>query len=123
MGRAPASAPKIRTPNPIALTCELRQSVAMPNHLTMSSIRKEIDRIDESLVKLLAERQRWVEKAIDVKHRDGFPARDQARIDKVVDNARILARAHRLDPALAEAIWTEMVEWFVAHEERTLDRR
>lgn len=95
----------------------------MANHLTMSAIRKEIDRIDESLVKLLAERQRWVEKAIDVKHRDGFPARDQARIDKVVDNARILARAHKLDPALAETIWTEMVEWFVAHEERTLDRR
>jgi hypothetical protein len=24
---------------------------------------------------------------------------------------------------LAESIWTEMVEWFVAHEERTLDMK
>jgi len=55
------------------------------DHHTMSSIRKEID-----------------------------------RIDRVVDNARILARAHHVDPALAEALWTEMVEWFVGHEERAL---
>ncbi len=91
-------------------------------HHTMASIRSEIDRIDEALIKLLAERQRWVEKAIDVKRRDGLPARDQARIDKVVDRARILARAHKLDPALAETLWTEMVEWFVGHEEQALDR-
>jgi isochorismate pyruvate lyase len=91
-------------------------------HLTMSAIRKEIDRIDEGLIKLLAERQRWVEKAILVKKRDGIPARVPERIDKVVDNARVLARAHHLDPALAEALWTEMVEWFVGHEERALDR-
>lgn len=87
----------------------------------MSSIRKEIDRIDESLIKLLAERQRFVERAIVVKQRDGIPARVPERIDKVIDNARVLARAHHLDPALAETLWTEMVEWFVAHEERALE--
>lgn len=90
-------------------------------HDTMSSIRKEIDRIDESLIKLLAERQRFVERAIVVKQRDGIPARVPERIDKVIDNARVLARAHHLDPALAETLWTEMVEWFVAHEERALE--
>jgi isochorismate pyruvate lyase len=90
-------------------------------HDTMSSIRKEIDRIDESLIRLLAERQRFVERAIAVKKRDGIPARVPERIDKVIDNARVLARAHHLDPALAETLWTEMVEWFVAHEERALE--
>jgi isochorismate pyruvate lyase len=87
----------------------------------MAAIRKEIDRIDEALIKLLAERQRWVEKAIVVKRRDGIPARVPERIARVIDNARLLARAHNLDPALAETLWTEMVEWFVNHEERALD--
>jgi isochorismate pyruvate lyase len=86
----------------------------------MASIRGEIDRLDEELIKLLARRQRLVEKAILVKRRDGIPARVPERIDKVIDNARLLARAHHLDPALAEALWTEMVEWFVGHEERQL---
>jgi isochorismate pyruvate lyase len=88
--------------------------------LTMSVIRKEIDRIDEGLVKLLAERQRWVEKAVTVKTRDGLPARDEARVRQVIDHVRVLARAHNVDPALAEAMWTEMVEWFIAYEERSM---
>jgi isochorismate pyruvate lyase len=89
----------------------------------IAALRQEIDVVDEKLIKLLAERQRLVEAIITVKHAEGIPARVPARIDYVVDRARILARAHHLDPALAESIWTEMVEWFVAHEERTLDMK
>jgi isochorismate pyruvate lyase len=88
--------------------------------LTMADIRKEIDRIDENLIKLLAERQRWVEKAVVVKKRDGLPARDPARIAQLLDHVRVLARAHKVDPALVETMWTEMVEWFIAYEERSI---
>lgn len=94
-----------------------------PARSTMGDIRREIDRIDEQLIKLLAERQRFVEKAIVIKKRDGIPARVQGRIDQVIDNVRILARAHKVDPAMVETMWTEMVEWFVAHEERSLDKK
>ena len=93
----------------------------IPAHLTMSEIRKDIDRIDESLVKLLAERQRCVEIAIKVKKRDGLPARDPGRILQVIDHVRVMARGHKVDPALVETMWTEMVEWLVAYEERSLD--
>jgi isochorismate pyruvate lyase len=88
--------------------------------LTMSDIRKDIDRIDEALIKLLAERQRCVEKAIVVKKRDGLAARDEARVRQVIDHVRVLARAHNVDPALVETMWTEMVEWFIAYEERSI---
>ena len=91
-----------------------------PSKLTMAEIRKEIDLIDEGLVKLLAERQRWVEKAVMVKRRDGRPARDDARVRQVIDHVRVLARAHNVDPALVEIMWTEMVEWFIAYEERSI---
>lgn len=86
----------------------------------MIEIRREIDRIDERMIELLAERQRCVEKAIAVKKRDGMAARVPERIDEVIRNVRNLARTHKVDPAMAEAMWTEMVEWFVAHEERSL---
>ena len=89
----------------------------------IADLRQEIDVVDEKLIKLLAERQRLVEAIVAVKQREGLPARIPARVDYVIDRARVLARAHHLDPALAESIWTEMVEWFVAHEERTLDMK
>lgn len=90
---------------------------------SITDLRGEIDVVDEKLIKLLAERQRLVEAVVAVKHRDGIPARIPERVDYVIDRARVLARTHHLDPALAELIWTEMVEWFVAHEERTLDMK
>jgi isochorismate pyruvate lyase len=90
---------------------------------SIADLRGEIDVVDEKLIRLLAERQRLVEAVVSVKHRDGIPARIPERVDYVIDRARVLARAHHLDPALAESIWTEMVEWFVAHEERTLDMK
>ncbi len=89
-------------------------------NLTMADIRRDIDHIDENLIKLLAERQRLVEKAVVVKKRDGLLACDDARFAQVIDHVRVLSRAHKLDPALAEAMWTEMVEWFVAYEERSI---
>ena len=91
-----------------------------PKHLDISDIRKEIDRIDEDLVKLLAERQRWVEKAVVVKKRDGIPARDAARMAQVLDHVLVLSRSHKVDQALVEAMWTEMMEWFVTFEQRTI---
>jgi len=90
---------------------------------SIADLRQEIDVVDEKLIKLLAERQRLVEAIIAVKQAEGIPARVPARVDYVIDRARVLARAHHLDPALAESIWTEMVEWFVAHEERNLDMK
>lgn len=90
---------------------------------SIADLRQEIDGVDEKLIKLLAERQRLVEAIIAVKQAEGIPARVPARVDYVIDRARVLARAHHLDPALAESIWSEMVEWFVAHEERTLDMK
>ena len=87
---------------------------------TRSEIRKEIDQIDEILIKTLAERQRLVEKGVVVKKRDGLPARDDARLRQVIDHVRVLARAHNVDPALVETMWTEMVEWFIAYEERSI---
>lgn len=106
-------------PNPANVN-DMTTTLKMP---AIADLRRDIDVVDEKLVKLLAERQRLVEAVIAVKQREGLPARIPARVDYVIDRARVLARAHHLDPALAESIWTEMVEWFVAHEERTLDIR
>lgn len=106
---------------PIRLNVEDMNSAVKKSNI--ADLRQEIDVVDEKLIKLLAERQRLVEAIIAVKQREGLPARIPARVDYVVDRARVLARAHHLDPALAESIWTEMVEWFVAHEERTLDMK
>lgn len=89
---------------------------------TISGLREEIDRIDDQLVKLLAERQHVVEQIVAIKKEQKIPARVPQRVDHVLDRVRALSVNYRLDPALAEAIWTEMIEWFIAFEDRRLQR-
>jgi isochorismate pyruvate lyase len=88
--------------------------------LTMADIRRDIDRIDEDLVKLLAERQRLVEQAIVVKKRDNIPARVPQRIEQVMGHIRRLAGAHHVDPALASL---DQKCSIVHRQEHELDRK
>jgi isochorismate pyruvate lyase len=89
---------------------------------TIVGLRKEIDVIDERIVKLLAERQRVVERILTLKKQQKIPARVPERVDHVLDHVRALAVNYRLDPALAETMWTEMIEWFIAFEDRQLGK-
>ncbi len=91
-------------PKPVAKRCE-----------TMADVRREIDRLDRALVRLMAERLRYIEEAARVKQtRDSV--RDPARIEDVV--AKVLAEADRqgLAPEVAEPVWRLLIERSIAHE-------
>ena len=87
---------------------------------SMSELRVEIDRIDNALLYLLAERMTYIERAIILKPRENLPARTTDRVAQVVENVRILAVEHGLDADLIERMWRNMIEWAIAHEAKTL---
>jgi len=86
----------------------------------LSELRQRIDGIDAELIALLAKRQRCVEQVIEVKRSAQLPARIPARIDEVLAHIRELAKDGNVEPDLAVAIWREMIEQFIAYEERRL---
>jgi isochorismate pyruvate lyase len=87
----------------------------------LSDLRREIDELDSELVALLAKRQRCVERVIEIKRAEKLPARVPERIEEVLTRVRGLAEAQKLEPDLAVAIWREMIEQFIAYEERALE--
>ncbi len=89
-------------------------------HPDMAAVRARIDALDAALVDALAERQRCIEAAADIKGRIGWPARIPPRVDEVL--ARVAARADEkdLDPDLARSLWTAIIEWSIAYEERLM---
>jgi isochorismate pyruvate lyase len=87
---------------------------------TMAELRCEIDRIDGALVRLLAERVTYVDRAAVLKARDGLPARIDSRIAEVIANVRDKALAGGLDPQLAETVWRLLIEWSIGREEAAL---
>ncbi|MCC5991588.1 MAG: chorismate mutase [Rhodobacteraceae bacterium] len=93
---------------------------APENCHSMTELRAEIDRLDRQLIDLLAARAGYIDRAIEIKACEGLPARITARVDEVIDNARAGAARKGLDPALAGALWSQIVEWSIAREERAL---
>lgn len=87
---------------------------------SMDEVRIEIDRIDQALVDLIAERFGYVDRAWQLKDRP-----DEAvvpwRIKQVVDRVKKRAVDKGLPPELAEAIWRQMIGWFIQYEEERLN--
>lgn len=89
----------------------------------MVELRAEIDELDRQLIALLVKRASYIDRAIDLKSAVGLQARIKTRVDEVVANVRTLAKAQGLDPNLAEALWTRIIDWSIAREERVLGPR
>lgn len=87
---------------------------------TMAEIRAEIDRIDGALVRLFAERARYIDRAGEIKAPLGLPARIEARVEEVVQNVRAHATREGLPPELVEKLWRRLIDWSIAREESVL---
>jgi len=77
--------------------------------LDMVDLRFEIDRLDRSLVKLLSERQRYIERAAEIKSRRS-DIHDQSRIEDVLKKVADAAEKAGLDAGLARAVWQTLME-------------
>ncbi len=86
----------------------------------MTELRAEIDRLDCEIMALLVARMGYIDRAIALKSEVGLPARIEDRVHEVLENARQQAAAQGFDPDLAEALWSRLVEWSIAREERVL---
>ena len=82
---------------------------------TMDEVRAEVDRLDRALVRLIAERQTYMEAAARIK-----PARDQVRVPWRIEDvvAKVLAEAEKagLSKRIAEPVWRELIERCIEHE-------
>ena len=83
---------------------------------SMEELRMGIDAIDRKLVGLVAERARYIDRAIELKRRDKLPAYIPERVEEVVANVRKLARELGAPEHVVETVWRVMVDEFIAIE-------
>ena len=86
---------------------------------SMDEVRREIDRIDEALVDLIAERFGYVDRAWQLKQ-SAEEALVPWRVEEVVAKVRERAENADLPPDLAEELWRQMISWFIRYEEANL---
>jgi isochorismate pyruvate lyase len=86
----------------------------------MSDVRAEIDRVDTALVDLIGERFGYVERAWQIKLGEKAAANVPWRNQQVVDRVRARAAERGVPPDLCEALWRQMIGWFIQYEEEKL---
>ena len=89
----------------------------------MTEVRTEIDRVDKALVDAIAERLGYVERAWQLK----LEARQEANVpwrnQQVIDKVRARADEKGVPADLCEALWRQMIGWFIQYEEEKLRHR
>ena len=88
----------------------------------MDELRKEIDRLDDRLVKILGERGRYIARAVEIKRVEKLPALIPERVEAVINHVREKAVKEKVDPVLAENVWRVIIDWAVNFEQGKLKR-
>ncbi|WP_088143102.1 chorismate mutase [Achromobacter xylosoxidans] len=87
---------------------------------TLADVRAHIDRLDDEIVRLIAERAMYVKDAARFK-RDAFQVSAPARQAQVFEKARLLAERHNQGFAnldqVVDATYRAMVAAFIANEQ------
>ena len=81
----------------------------------LEEVRENIDRIDEEIVKLIAERSIYVVQAANFK-KDSEDVKAPQRVERIIDKVRHLAYEHSINPDIVENIYREMIISFTNFE-------
>lgn len=88
---------------------------------SMAEVRQGVDALDRALVRLMAERQRYMEAAARIK-KARAAVRDEARIADVLEKVEAQARREGLSVVIAERVWRALIEACIAHELDAFER-
>ncbi len=87
----------------------------------MPTLRAQIDTLDQELVRLLARRAGYIDRAVEIKTEAGLPASIPARIEDVVAKVKATAGDEGLDPEIVEVMWRKLIDWSIAREAQSID--
>ncbi len=82
---------------------------------SLKEVRTNIDRIDSEIIRLLAERTKFVKAASTFKKNEEG-VKDPKRVEAVIETVRKKAETCGADPDMAEALYREMISRFVRME-------
>jgi|SRR5690606_15360751 isochorismate pyruvate lyase len=90
--------------------------------VSKDDVRGEIDRIDQALLTLFAERHAYVTRMAEIKT-DPHEALDPVRIEAVITKLRQRSLELDLDEDQAELIWRTLIDWNINYEKGIIAAR
>jgi len=88
----------------------------------LSKIRSELDKLDNSLIKLIKIRTNLVKNVLKLKENKNQIV-DQKRIKKILMNIRKKSLKNNIDPKITNRIWKNMIWSYIDFERRNFKKK
>ena len=88
----------------------------------LSKIRFQLDKLDNSLIKVIKKRTNLVKKVLDLKEKKSQII-DQKRIKIILKNIRRKSLKNNIDPKITHKIWKNMILAYIDFEKRNFKKK
>tara|TARA_Y100000389_G_C17080660_1_gene326461 strand:+ start:277 stop:567 length:291 start_codon:yes stop_codon:yes gene_type:complete len=88
----------------------------------LDKIRFELDKLDNSLLKLIKKRTNLVKKVLILKENKNQIV-DQRRIKTILSNIRKKSLKNKIDPLITKRIWKNMIWSYIDFERRNFKKK
>ena len=88
----------------------------------LSKIRSELDKLDNTLIKVIKKRTTLVNKVLALKDKKNQIV-DQRRINLILKNIKKKSIQNKIDPKITNRIWKNMIWSFIDYERRNFKKK
>ena len=88
----------------------------------LNKLRKKLDTIDNSLLKLIKERTEVVKKVLELK-KFKYEIVDIKRIKIILKRIKKRSKIMKIDPKITERIWINMIRSYIDFEKRNFKKK
>ena len=88
----------------------------------LNKIRSELDKLDNSLIKIIKKRTGLVKKVLALKDKKNQII-DQKRIKKILVNIKAKSIKNNIDPRITNRIWKNMIWSYIDYEKRNFKKK
>ena len=92
------------------------------NKKKLNSYRKQLDKIDNDLLKIIKKRTTIIKQVITTKEYKKQIV-DKKRINKILSNIRKKSLRNNIDPRITNRIWKNMIWSFIDFEKRNFKKK
>ncbi len=88
----------------------------------LSKIRKELDILDDSLIKIIKKRTNLVKRVLALKEKKNQIV-DQKRINLILRKIKKKSLKNKIDPIITNRIWKNMIYAYIDFERRNFNKK
>ena len=88
----------------------------------LNKIRSELDKLDNSLIKIIKKRTNLVKKVLALKGKKNQIV-DQKRINLILKNIKKKSIKNKIDPKITNKIWKNMISAYIDFERRNFKKK